>query len=102
MIGALRVKFSLWDARLSLHWSSIHSQVTFKRYCRSGSERCNTYSAAMFICLLKNPELKIRRGSKDNSKIIFSFFLMKTDLVTPHQNCLGKTVLMRVTTLCLY
>ena len=36
-----------------------------------------------------------KRGIEDNSKIIFSYFPVKTYVVIPHQNRLGETVLWR-------
>ena len=40
-------------------------------------------------------ELQIRGGIKDNQRF-FSYFSLKTYVVTPHLNRLSKTVLMRV------
>ena len=36
----------------------------------------------------------VKRGIEDNSKIIFSYFSMKTYVVTPQLNHLDETVLM--------
>ena len=49
----------------------------------------------------KVPVLQIRGGTEDNSKIFFSYFSMKTYVVTSHKNCLIKTVLMMGHKICL-
>ena len=47
-----------------------------------------------------DPELLIRRGIEDNSKTIFSYFALKTYVVTPQQNRLNKMVLMMGHNIC--
>ena len=47
-------------------------------------------------------ELQITEGIEDNSKIIFLISQMKTNVVTPHLNSLGETVLMMGQKICFY
>ena len=47
-------------------------------------------------------ELQIREGMEDNSVVIFSYFSVKTYVVTPHYNRLGEMVLMMGHKVCFY
>ena len=53
----------------------------------------------MYLCYT---ELQIRGGIEDKSKIFFSYFSIKTYVVTPHKNRLGETVLMVGHKICFY
>ena len=58
----------------------------------------SAFSTFQYMC----QSFIIREGIEDNSKIIFSYFSMKTYVVTPHQNRLGETVLIVGHNLCFY
>ena len=47
------------------------------------------------VVSLCKSRLQIKKGNKDNSEIFFSYFSMKTYIVTPHLNRLSETVLLR-------
>ena len=50
--------------------------------------------------VILNPELQIRQGTEDNSKILFSYYSTKIYIMTAQQNRLGEAVLMRGHSLC--
>ena len=55
-----------------------------------------------YISYGMKPELQIRQGIEDNSKLFFSYFSIKTYVEPPHWNRLHEMVLMMGHKICLY